>query len=72
MPGSSAGSARPRGYTALGATVLPAGSADTERQVDTIFRYGTTAVGGTPSFLLHLAEAARGSAGRWPTAPSAS
>lgn len=46
------------GYTALGATVIPAGSADTERQVDTIFRFGTTCVGGTPSFLLHLAEAA--------------
>lgn len=46
------------GYTLLGATVIPAGSADTERQIDTIFRFGTTAVGGTPSFLLHLAEAA--------------
>ena len=46
------------GYTRLGATVLPAGSADTERQVDTIFRFGTTSVGGTPSFVLHIAEAA--------------
>jgi phenylacetate-CoA ligase len=47
------------GYTRLGATVIPGGSGDTERQIDTIHRYGVTAVGGTPSFLLHLAEAAR-------------
>jgi phenylacetate-CoA ligase len=47
------------GYTRLGATVIPGGSGDTERQIETIFRYGTTAVGGTPSFLLHLAERAR-------------
>lgn len=45
-------------YTRLGATVIPGGSADTERQIDTIFRYGTTSVGGTPSFLLHIAETA--------------
>ncbi|GAB1510530.1 phenylacetate--CoA ligase family protein [Actinophytocola sp. KF-1] len=48
------------GYTRLGATVIPGGSGDTERQIETIFRYGTTAVGGTPSFLLHLADRARG------------
>jgi phenylacetate-CoA ligase len=47
------------GYTELGATVIPGGSGDTERQIETIFRYGTTAVGGTPSFLLHLADRAR-------------
>lgn len=47
------------GYTRLGTTVIPGGSGDTERQIETIFRYGTTAVGGTPSFLLHLAERAR-------------
>jgi phenylacetate-CoA ligase len=46
------------GYTRLGATVIPGGSGDTERQIDTIFRFGVTAVGGTPSFLLHLAETA--------------
>jgi phenylacetate-CoA ligase len=46
------------GYTELGATVIPGGSADTERQVETILRFGTTSLGGTPSFLLHLAEAA--------------
>ncbi|MFJ7217849.1 phenylacetate--CoA ligase family protein [Amycolatopsis sp. NPDC098790] len=47
------------GYTKLGATVIPGGSGDTDRQIDTIFRYGTTAIGGTPSFLLHLADRAR-------------
>jgi phenylacetate-CoA ligase len=47
------------GYTRLGATVIPGGSGDTERQLETLFRYGTTAVGGTPSFLLHLADRAR-------------
>jgi phenylacetate-CoA ligase len=45
-------------YTRLGATVIPAGSADTERQIDTIFRYETTSVGATPSFLLHIADVA--------------
>jgi len=45
-------------YARLGATVIPAGSADTERQIDTIERYGTTSIGGTPSFLLHIADAA--------------
>jgi phenylacetate-CoA ligase len=47
------------GYTRLGATVIPGGSADTERQIDTIHRFGVTAVGGTPSFVLHLAETAQ-------------
>ncbi|MEU8367376.1 phenylacetate--CoA ligase family protein [Micromonospora tulbaghiae] len=46
------------GYQRIGVTLLPAGSGDTQRQIDTIFRYGTTAVGGTPSFMLHLAETA--------------
>jgi phenylacetate-CoA ligase len=47
------------GYQRLGATVIPGGSGDTERQIETIFAFGTTDVGGTPSFLLHLAEAAQ-------------
>ncbi|QRP43138.1 phenylacetate--CoA ligase family protein [Amycolatopsis sp. FDAARGOS 1241] len=46
------------GYERLGATVLPGGSSETERQIETMFRYGTTAISGTPSFILHLAEAA--------------
>jgi phenylacetate-CoA ligase len=45
-------------YERIGSTVLPGGSVDSERQVRTIFRYGTTAVAGTPSFILHLAEVA--------------
>lgn len=46
------------GYSKVGATVIPGGAAETERQIDTIFRYGTTAVSGTPSFMLHLADTA--------------
>ncbi|MDZ5446370.1 AMP-binding protein [Micromonospora sp. 4G57] len=46
------------GYERIGATVMPAGSSETQRQIDTMFRYGTTAVSGTPSFMLHLAETA--------------
>lgn len=46
------------GYGRIGATVIPAGAAETERQIDTIFRYGTTAVSGTPSFMTHLADTA--------------
>lgn len=45
--------------TAVGATVIPGGSGDSKRQVETIFRFGTTAVMGTPSFLAHLVEVAR-------------
>jgi phenylacetate-CoA ligase len=42
----------------LGALVIPAGSADTERQIDTIFDYKPKCVIGTPSFMAHMAEAA--------------
>ena len=52
--GGTAGMAR------IGATVIPAGSGDTDRQLDTIAHYGTTSVSGTPSFLLHLADVAAG------------
>lgn len=44
--------------TAVGASVIPGGSGDSRRQVETIFRFGTTAVMGTPSFLAHLVEVA--------------
>jgi phenylacetate-CoA ligase len=50
--GGTAGMAR------IGATVIPAGSGDTDRQLDAIARYGTTSVSGTPSFVLHLADVA--------------
>lgn len=46
------------GYGRVGATCIPGGAGETERQIDTIFRYGTTAVSGTPSFMAHLAETA--------------
>lgn len=42
----------------LGALVIPASSGDTERQIDTVFQYGSQCVIGTPSFMAHLAEAA--------------
>ncbi len=42
----------------LGALVIPASSGDTERQIDTIFQYGSQCVIGTPSFMAHVAEAA--------------
>lgn len=43
----------------LGALVIPASSGDTDRQIDTIFEYGTHCVTGTPSFMAHMAEAAQ-------------
>ncbi len=46
------------GATRIGAMVIPGGSVDSKRQIETIFDYGTTAVVGTPSFLAHLAEVA--------------
>jgi phenylacetate-CoA ligase len=42
----------------LGALVIPASSGDTERQIETIFQYGSQCVIGTPSFMAHVAEAA--------------
>jgi phenylacetate-CoA ligase len=46
------------GYQRLGCLCVPGGSSDSARQLETMLRMGTTAVGGTPSFLLHLAEIA--------------
>lgn len=42
----------------MGALVIPASSGDTERQIETIFQYGSQCVIGTPSFMAHIAEAA--------------
>lgn len=47
-------------YQKIGAICIPAGSVDSERQVRTIFEYGTTSACATPSFALHLVEVARG------------
>jgi phenylacetate-CoA ligase len=47
------------GYQRLGATVIPAGSQETERQIRTLFEFGTTVLCGTPSFMIHLGEVAR-------------
>jgi phenylacetate-CoA ligase len=46
------------GYERVGATCIPGGSVDSHRQIDTLFEHGTTCIGGTPSFILHLAEVA--------------
>jgi phenylacetate-CoA ligase len=42
----------------IGALVIPGGSVDTKRQIETMREYGTKAVIGTPSFMAHVAEAA--------------
>jgi len=42
----------------LGALVIPASSGDTQRQIESIFQYGSRCVIGTPSFMAHMAEAA--------------
>ncbi|RFB67077.1 MULTISPECIES: AMP-binding protein [unclassified Herbaspirillum] len=47
------------GYQRAGAMVIPAGSQDTERQINTLFTYGSTVLCGTPSFITHLAEEVR-------------
>lgn len=44
----------------MGATCIPAGSQESERQIRAIFEFGTTVICGTPSFIVHLAEVARG------------
>lgn len=46
------------GYQRIGATCIPGGAVNSRRQIETMFEYGTTCVGGTPSFMLHLVEVA--------------
>ncbi|WP_430397892.1 phenylacetate--CoA ligase family protein [Ferrovibrio sp.] len=46
------------GYQRAGAICIPAGSGETERQVHSIYEFGTEIICGTPSFMLHLAETA--------------
>lgn len=43
----------------IGALVIPGGSVDTKRQVETIQHYAPKAVAGTPSFMAHVAETAQ-------------
>lgn len=45
-------------YSRIGTTVIPGGSSETERQIDVMAKYGATAVSGTPSFMMHLAQTA--------------
>lgn len=47
------------GNTRIGAACIPAGSGDSERQIETLFDFGTTVVCGTPSYIAHLAEVGR-------------
>ena len=47
------------GYQRVGATCIPAGNQDTERQIRSIFDHGVTALTGTPSFIAHMASTAR-------------
>ena len=47
------------GYQRVGATCIPAGNQDTERQLRTMFQFGVTALSATPSFAAHLADTAR-------------
>jgi len=42
----------------IGALVIPGGSMDTQRQIDTILQYKPRCIIGTPSFMSHIAEAA--------------
>jgi phenylacetate-CoA ligase len=44
------------GVERIGATVIPAGSGNTERHIMMIQDFGTTALVGTPSYALYLAE----------------
>lgn len=52
--GATAGAQR------VGATVIPGGSGDTERQIQTMLRFGTVCFVSTPSFAAYLAEVASG------------
>lgn len=42
----------------VGAALIPAGNADSERQIDTVLEFGVNAIFATPSFAAHLAEVA--------------
>lgn len=48
------------GLEKVGATIVPASVGNTKRQIMLMQDFGTTALVGTPSYSLHLAEAARG------------
>ncbi|SFQ98340.1 phenylacetate--CoA ligase family protein [Desulfoscipio geothermicus] len=48
------------GLEKVGATIVPASVGNTKRQIMLMQDFGTTALVGTPSYSLHLAETARG------------
>lgn len=47
------------GAERLGATVLPIGGSETERHIDLTYHLGSTVICATPSYCLHLLEAAK-------------
>ena len=49
------------GLERLGATIIPAGSGNTERHIMMMQDFGTTVLVSTPSYALYLAEVGR----RW-------
>lgn len=49
-----------QGVERIGATVFPVGAADSRRQIDLIRQIKPTVIAGTPSYVLHLADVARG------------
>ncbi|GAA1007947.1 CoA ligase [Acrocarpospora pleiomorpha] len=54
------GSAAVQGLQRVGAASIPAGSRDSERQIETMMHYRTTVLPATPSFVFHLLEVADG------------
>ncbi|MBC7114229.1 MAG: AMP-binding protein, partial [Archaeoglobi archaeon] len=46
------------GAEKIGASVLPAGTGSTERQIELMMDLGSTAIACTPSYMLHIAEVA--------------
>ncbi|GAB6159070.1 phenylacetate--CoA ligase [Desulfotomaculum varum] len=48
------------GLEKVGATVVPSSTGNTEKQIMLIQDFGTTALIGTPTYALHMAEVARG------------
>ena len=47
------------GAERIGATVIPAGTGNTERQIELMQDLGTTAIACTPSYFLHMSEVAQ-------------
>jgi len=57
------------GVEKIGATVIPAGAGNTERHIQMMRTFGTTAFVSTPSYALYLAEVGEGMGVDWSTLP---